>query len=93
MVAFGKGQAFHHEVPFQSLDVEKAQSSDMLLYGSRFQLAGFEKVGRVFTDLVGAEQIGSGVVVFGKIPDDPEVRLCGILGVITTLEFLQHHLS
>jgi hypothetical protein len=30
--------------------------------------------------------------VFGEIPDDPDVGFRGILGVITTLEFLQHHL-
>ena len=92
-VALGKGQAVHHKVAFQGLDVEEAQPGDVLLYGSGVEFAVLEEVGGILADLIGSELIGSRVVVLGEIPDDPEVRFRGILGVITTLEFLQHHLS
>jgi hypothetical protein len=44
-------------------------------------------------DLIQAQLIGRFVKVLGELANNLHIRPCRILGVITTLEFLQHHLS
>ena len=47
----------------------------------------------VLPDLQWAEKIGRTVEVRGEPPDSVDVRVCGSLGVIAALEFLERHFS
>jgi hypothetical protein len=80
-------------VPFQSLVEEKAESGHVLLYGARIELSVLEQVRLVLAKMVRAKLVGALVEVFGEVLHDSQVAGYGILGVITTLEFLQHHFA
>src|SRR4051812_35942746 len=47
----------------------------------------------VLSNFVGSELFGRTSEMSCESLDNPDVRPCCILGVITALEFLQHHLS
>lgn len=65
----------------------------MLLNGAGCQVAILEQVYLVFADLIWSEFFWGASEVFGEPRDDLNVRPCGILGVIATLELFQHHFS
>jgi hypothetical protein len=79
--------------PFQSLVEEEAESSYVLLYRARIELLVLKQVCLVLAQMFGSELVGRLVEVLGEILHDSQVPFYGTLGVITTLEFLQHHFS
>jgi hypothetical protein len=83
--AFWHRQILQQKVLFQRFHVEEAQAGHVLLYGAGVQFPLPEQIRRIFPDLVRAELIRRFVVVFGEIPDDPDVLFRGTLSVITTL--------
>jgi len=54
---------------------------------------GHGQVSLKLADMLGSEFVGRAVEVLGELPYCMDVRFCGLLRVITTLEFLQHHFS
>src|SRR5215469_4661950 len=56
-----------------------------------FQFANTEQLDRVITDVIQAELIGRAVEVACKIPH--KVGSSCTLGTVTTLEFIEHHLT
>jgi hypothetical protein len=64
-----------------------------LSYGVRRQLALLEQLGLIFANVPKAQAIGRTVESPSKIFDCPDVVACGILRIITALEFFQHHFA
>src|SRR5215469_15438599 len=77
----------------ERLDVEKAQSRQMLSYGIRRQLAFLEKFSLIFTNVSRAQTIRGTAKSLGKFLDGTKVVAYGILSVITTVEFFHHHFA
>jgi hypothetical protein len=50
-------------------------------------------MGLILPDLLGPELVGRLVKIRRELADDSDVGFCGTMGVITTLEFLQHLLA
>jgi hypothetical protein len=90
---FGHGEIFQQVAPFQSLVEEKSESSHVLLYCAGIELLVLKQVRLVLPQMVGSKFVGRLLEVLGKVLHDSQVAFYGILGVITTLEFLQHHFS
>ena len=65
----------------------------MLLDGAGRQVAVLKQMDLVLADFVWSQLLGRTSEMRRESLDDPDVRPCCILGVITALEFLQHHLS
>src|SRR6266404_942193 len=80
-------------VLFESLDVEKPQCREAVIYGTRRQLVLLKQLGLVFTNVPQAQTVRRTVESSSKIFDCADVIACGMLRVVTTLEFLQHHFA
>ena len=61
--------------------------------GADAHLPLLQQVHLVGADLLRTQLIRGATEVFGKILDRAEVVLYGSLGVVATLEFLQHHFA
>src|ERR1700689_1026026 len=77
----------------QSLGVEESQSRQMYRNGARLQLPPLKQLGLIFTNVPRAQAVERKVESSRKIFDCADVVACGMLRVIATLEFLQHHFS
>ena len=77
----------------ECFDVKKAQRRQALPYGVRRKLALLEQLGLIFANVSKAQTIGRTVESSSKIFDCADVAACGILRVIKTLEFFQHHFA
>ena len=77
----------------ERLAVEEPQSRQTLRNGARRQLPLLKQLGLIFTNVPGAQTVRRTVESSSKFFDCADVTACGSLGVITTLEFLQHHFS
>ena len=64
-----------------------------LIDGVRRQLPLAEKVGLVFTNVFRSKLVWRSFEVACKIFDGAQVCACCTLGVISTLELFEHHLS
>jgi hypothetical protein len=82
-----------HVMPPQSLHVKKPQGGDMLFYGAGGKATVAKQVNLIFANLVRAQPIGRTAEVFREPLNDLDIGSYGILSVVATLEFLQHHLS
>ena len=78
---------------FERLDVEKTQGADALVHGVVGQFPNAEEISDVLADLFGAELVRRTLEIAREVLDGAEVGPNGILRVITTLEFLEHHFS
>jgi hypothetical protein len=47
----------------------------------------------VLAQMIGAKLVGLSVEVFGEILHNSQVTFYGTLGIVPTLEFLQHHFA
>ena len=52
-----------------------------------------DQVNLISADMLGAELIGRAVEVFGEPANGADIDMCGSLGVIPALEFLEHPFS
>ena len=77
----------------QSLEIEEAQSRQIDRDSARCQLPLREQFRLVFADVLRTQAVRGSFEVSGKIFNCIDVTVYGILGIITTLEFLQHHFS
>jgi hypothetical protein len=77
----------------ESLDVEKAQSCEAYRDGTRRQLPLLKQLGLMLTNVPRTQAVRPAVESSGKIFDCADVVACGMLRVITALEFLQHHFA
>ena len=84
---------FRSVVPFQRLVEEEAESGHVLLHRTRIELLVLKQVCLILAQMIGSELIGRLMEVLGEVLHDSQVPFYGTLGVITTLEFLQHLLS
>jgi hypothetical protein len=50
-------------------------------------------MGLILPDLLGPELVRWLVKILRELADDADVGFCGTMGIITTLEFLQHLLA
>jgi hypothetical protein len=50
-------------------------------------------MGLILADLLGPELVRRLVKIRRELADDSDVGFCGTMGIITTLEFLQHLLT
>src|SRR5439155_13350371 len=80
-------------VLFESIDVEKPQCREAVIYGTRRQLVLLKQLGLVLTNVPQAQTVRRTVESSSKIFDCADVIACGMLRVVTTLEFLQHHFA
>jgi len=77
--------------PFQGLVEEEAESSHVLLDRACIELLVLEQMRLVLAQVFRSELVGRLVEVLGEVLHDSQVPFYGTLGLITTLEFLQHH--
>ncbi len=77
----------------ERLDVEKAERRQVLPYGIPRQLAILKQFRLIFTDVSRVQTIGGTAKSSSKIFHCTKVVAYGILCIITTLEFFQHHFS
>jgi hypothetical protein len=82
-----------HVAALERLDEQKAERRGPLLDGLGGQLSFGKQVSLILADMLGAELRGRAVEVLGEVAHRKQVHLCGFLGVVATLEFLQHSLS
>ena len=87
------GSLFDAPGSLESLGVEESQSREALRHRVRRELPFLEQRRLIFTNVSGAQTIRRTVEVSREIFDTAKVAIDGSLGVITTLEFLQHHFS
>ena len=87
------GSFFHAPRLLECLDEEETQGANALIHRVVGQLAITEQMGDVGANLFWAELVGWALKIAGKILDGADVGPGGTLGVITTLEFLEHHFS
>ena len=80
-------------MPLKRFDKKEPQGRYTINRCARRELALLEKIGLVGSKVVGTELVGRLAEILGEVGHDPQVLACGNLGVIATLEFLQHHLS
>src|SRR5216683_1533145 len=78
---------------FESLDVEKPQRREAVIHSTRRQLLLLKQLRLVFTNVSQAQTVRRTVESSREIFNCAEVIPYGIFRVITTLEFLQHHLA
>src|SRR6202030_3315635 len=74
-------------VLFESLDVEKPQRREAVIHGTRRQLLLLKQLSLVLTNVPQAQTVRRTVEASSKIFDCADVVACGMLRVITTLEF------
>jgi hypothetical protein len=91
--SFGIRQVFVRVRSPQCSHKEEAQRGRVQADGARFQLSLFEQIRLVAADLGGSKLFGTLIEVLGEIANNLQIRTCCSLGVITTLEFLQHHFA
>src|SRR6185436_19705577 len=65
----------------------------VLLYRTRIEFLVLKQVRLVLLQMFRSEFVGRLVEVLGEVLHDSQVAFYGTLGIITTLEFLQHHFS
>ena len=87
------GRFFHAPRLLECLDEEETQGAHALIDRVVGQLAITEQMRDVRANLLRAELIRRALKVASKIFDGADVGPSGTLGVITTLEFLEHHFS
>src|SRR5271165_3867279 len=75
------------------LDEEEAQRGQALRDSMRGEFPLAEQIGLVMTDVLGTELVGRALEVTREIFDGLEVDAGCSLGVITTLEFIEHHFA
>src|SRR5687767_6267234 len=79
--------------PFQRPGIEETKGGYTLGHSVVRQLADPEHVGDKFADLLGPTLVGWTMEEARKLLDGSQVRARGRFGVITTLEFVEHHFS
>src|SRR6201998_1213879 len=77
----------------ESLGIEEPQSREIYRNGARCQLALLEQFRLVFANLLGAQTVWRTLEASREIFHYTDVTAYGSFGVITTLEFVQHHFS
>src|SRR5258708_14959202 len=77
----------------ESFDVEEPQRRQAVRNCTRRQLSLLKQLGLIFANVSRAQAIRRKVESSSKIFHCADVVACGMLRVITTLEFLQHHFS
>jgi hypothetical protein len=90
---FGKGNILQHVMPPQGFHEQEPERRHSLDNAPGAELLLLQKVALKASDVVRTELIWWPVEVLGELPDRHQVRPYGSLRVITTLEFLQHHLA
>jgi hypothetical protein len=93
MTLFGVGSVGDTPRPFQRLDVEKTEGTEMVGYGTSRQLPFREEVGLVLPNVLPSQAIGRAVKMSSERFDLANIVACGSLRVMTALEFLQHDFS
>ena len=93
LAGFRKWNVLSQKVPAQCLYEQEAQRGHILTDRGRSQLLGLEQMSLILPNLLGPELVRWLVKILRKIADDANVGFCGTMGVITTLEFLQHLLA
>ncbi len=87
------GHFLHRIRPLQRLDVEEPNGRRVRGRGSDSNLALFDQIRLIAPDLFGSQLIRRFAEVLRVIGYRLHLGAHGRLSVITTLEFLQHHLS
>jgi len=77
----------------ESFGVEESESCKALSNRARCQFLFLEEFGLVFANMARSQAVRRKVESSREIFDGADVGIYGSLGVITTLEFLQHHFS
>src|SRR5260370_3482624 len=90
---FGSRNIFEQITSLQSLDIEKAERGNVLLYSAGIQLPLLKQVGLILAQVLRAELVGRLMEMAGEFLDDPYVGSYGTLSVIAALEVLQHHFT
>src|SRR5712691_8071698 len=77
----------------ESFDVEEPQRREAVRNCTRRQLPLLKQLGLIFANVPQAQAVRRTVEVSSKIFDCADVVACGMLRVITTLEFFEHHFA
>src|SRR5438876_2616947 len=90
---FGIGSVRDTPSLFESLGVEEPQSRETVGHCTRGQLPLLKQLGLVFANVPRTQTVRRTLESPSKIFDGADVVACGILRVITALEFFQHHFA
>src|SRR5438552_8962734 len=90
---FGIGSVRDTPSLFESLGVEEPQSRETVGHFTRWQLRLLKQLGLVFANVPRTQTVRRALESPSKIFDGADVVACGILRVITALEFFQHHFA
>src|SRR5271157_82582 len=93
MSLFRIGGVGHAPRLFERLDVEEPQRTQISRHRTRRQLPLCEQVRLILPNVLRAQAIGRAPEMSSESFNLANVIPCGSLGVITTLEFFQHHFS
>src|ERR1700675_4044699 len=97
--SFRIGSLGNAPVLFESLDVEKPQRREAVIHGTRRQLLLLKQLSLVLPNVPQAQTVrrtvesSSKIFDTSKILDCADVIACGMLRVVTSLEFLQVHFA
>src|SRR5207253_2314888 len=92
LLLFGVWQEVAILMPLQGLDEKEPQSGYVVDHASGGQLAFSEQIYLVAAQLVEPKLVRRLPKVLGELGHHPKVMPDRIIGVVSTLEFLQHHL-
>src|SRR5438552_4975656 len=90
---FGIGSVRDTPSLFKSLGVEEPQRRETVGHCARGQIPLLNQLGLVFANVPRTQTVRRTLESPSKIFDGADVVACGILRVITALEFFQHHFA
>jgi hypothetical protein len=91
-VFFGKWNVFQH-VMASVFTKEKAQGRYSLANAVGRKFSFSQQMDLILANVLRSQLVGGTTKVLGELPQDEGVGLYGILGVISTLELIQHPFS
>lgn len=92
-MVFRVGQEVAELIALQGLDEKESQAGHVIDHAAGCQLALFEQIRLVTAQFVEAKLVRRLAEVLGDLGHSPKVMADRIIGIVVTLEFLQHHLA
>ena len=92
-MVFRVGQKVAELIPLQGLDEKESQAGYVIDHAAGRQLAFFEQIRLVTAQFVEPKLVRRLPEVLGELGHRSKVMADRTIGIVSTLEFLQHHLA